>query len=355
MKRILKYSLSAATMVACALIYSSCSDWTEQESLDIHTPTIEEQNPELYAQYIESLNEYKASEHLVMIASVNNLPTLPSARNQHLTNLPDSIDYICLNNILEVNEVNVAEMEDVRKKGTKVLGLADFDAIAASWKAILDKEKEEAANAEGDEEVTVDDATRFIEYCKAETAKLIAAANDLGVDGIEMNYTGFDLKALVGEEEIAAESARQGAFFDAVVSWKAANTDKLLIFKGAPQNVMQKDLLTDCKYIIINAHGAKNQSEMSYLVWMASIDGVPTDRFVMGVTTPYVIADGSFNGLLIDGSSAILTAAQWAVPGEATYVKAGISVDAAEQDYFNAAYVYPNIREAINIMNPTVK
>ena len=112
MKRILKYSLSAATMVACALIYSSCSDWTEQESLDIHTPTIEEQNPELYAQYIESLNEYKASEHLLMIASVNNLPTLPSARNQHLTNLPDSIDYICLNNILEVNEVNVAEMEE---------------------------------------------------------------------------------------------------------------------------------------------------------------------------------------------------------------------------------------------------
>ena len=348
MKRILKYSLSAATMVACALIYSSCSDWTEQESLDIHTPTIEEQNPELYAQYIESLNEYKASEHLLMIASVNNLPTLPSARNQHLTKLPDSIDYICLNNILEVNEVNVAEMEDVRKKGTKVLGLADFDAIAAAWKAILDKEKEEGGEVE-------DAAARFIEYCKSETNKLIAAANDLGVDGIEVNYTGFDLKALVGEEEIAAESARQGAFFDAVVSWKAANTDKLLIFKGAPQNVMQKDLLTDCKYIIINAHGAKNQSEMSYLVLMASIDGVPTDRFVMGVTTPYVIADGSFNGLLIDGSSAILTAAQWAVPGEATYVKAGISVDAAEQDYFNAAYVYPNIREAINIMNPTVK
>lgn len=58
-------------------------------------------------------------------------------------------------------------------------------------------------------------ATRFIEYCKSEVAKQIAASNALDVDGIVVNYTGFDLNSLVEENEIAAETARQGAFFDA--------------------------------------------------------------------------------------------------------------------------------------------
>ena len=111
-----------------------------------------------------------------------------------------------------------------------------------------------------------------------------------------MNYTGFDLNSLVEENEIAAETARQGAFFDAVANWKVANTNKDLLFKGYPQNVIGKSLLSDCKYIIVNAHGAKNQYEMSYLILMASAKNVPTDRFIMGVTTPYLTNSGSYNG-----------------------------------------------------------
>ncbi|UVP11918.1 hypothetical protein NXW52_03610 [Bacteroides ovatus] len=37
------------------------------------------------------------------------------------------------------------------------------------------------------------------------------------------------------------------------------------------------------------------------------------------------------------------------------YTKAGISIDAAEKDYFNASNVYPTLKEAISILSPTVK
>lgn len=125
--------------------------------------------------------------------------------------------------------------------------------------AVPNPESDETENGEEGEE-TVDDATRFIEYCKSEVTKQIAASNALDVDGIVVNYTGFDLNSLVEENEIAAETARQGAFFDAVANWKVANTNKDLLFKGYPQNVIGKSLFSDCKYIIVNAHGAKTNT-----------------------------------------------------------------------------------------------
>ena len=346
-------------MALPALLLASCSDWTETESLKLNEPTIETQNPELYEQYLENLRAYKSSAHQVVIASFDNVADLPTSRSQHLTDMPDSLDYICLNNIKEVNEVNAAEFADVHRFGTKVLGLVDFDAIERAWKAILEEEKNNATADEGGEGETTpqpDEATRFIEYCEQEVNSLIEACTAQGVDGIEVNFTGYDLNSLVQEEDIAAETARQAAFFDAVSSWKSTNADKVLLFKGAPQNVMNKAVLNTCKYIIVNAHGAKNLYEMSYLILMASTKDVPTDRFVMGVTTPYLTNAGTYNGELGDGSSAIIAAAQWSVAASADYTKTGISIDGVEQDYYsNVNNVYPNVKEAIDILNPTVK
>lgn len=349
-------------------LMASCSDWTEIESVDLNEPDINVQNPELYAKYLENLKTYKAGEHFVTIVSFDNKETHPVSRAEHLTDLPDSVDYICLNAIEKVNGVNRAEIAEVHKKGTKVVGLVDMDKIETDWKAILAAEEEEAAKnpapeeGEGGEEDTetpvepeVDPATRFIEYCKAETTRMLALCDEMGLDGVEMNYTGSDLASLVDEEEIAAETARQGAFFDVIAAWKAATPGKALLFKGSPQNVINKTILSECSYLIIYAHAAKNTDEMAFKVQMAVVKDVPADRFVMGVTTPYQSETGAVNGVLGDGSSAILAAGAWAIQKNSDYQKAGISIDAAQQDYYNASKVYPTICEAIKLMNPTVK
>lgn len=354
------YQGLAFTAVA-AFMCASCSEWTDMESIKLNEPDIKSQNPELYTKYLENLVEFKKGDHQVVIVSINNERTMPTNRSHHLTDIPDSVDYICLNNPLDVNEVNIAEIAEVHKLGTKVLGLVDFDAIENEWKRILEEEantsptSDETIDGNEDEREKPDNATRFIEYCKNEVDKRISAIKTLEVDGIEINFTGFDLNSLVEETAIAAETARQAAFFDAVTGWKSANADKSILFKGSPQNVIDKSILSDCKYIIVNAHSAKNLYEMSYLILMVSAENVPTDRFVMGVTTPYLTNSGTYNGELGDGSSAIIGAAQWAVSHTPDYTKAGISIDAAEQDYFNPVRVYPNIKEAIDILSPTVK
>lgn len=254
--------------------------------------------------------------------------------------------------------------------------MVDFDAIESAWQAILKKEAENAANVETpeegfepesndesesedettDEDPAIINARRFIEYCKKETARQLDAINALGTDGIVMNFTGFDLNSLLQDEEkTAAETERQGAFFNLLAEWKVAHADKELIFKGSPQNVIDKERLVESRYIIVNAHSAKNLYEMSYLVLMASGKDVPTDRFIMGVTTPYISSTGDQYGL-VDDVSAIVAAAEWTLQEEvADYVKAGISIDGVEQDYFNPAKIYTNVREAINILSPTAK
>lgn len=365
MKKIFKYTLPA--LIACPMMLAACAEWTEPESITLRYPSIEEQNPELYAQYLKSLNNFKASEHSIVIVSVNNLSTTPANQSQHLTALPDSVDYICLNNIFDVNEMHITEMDEVRKKGTKVVGLVDFDAIESTWQNILQKEAEDAANAETleegnepesndettDEDPAIVNARRFIEYCKKETARQLNAINALGTDGIVMNFTGFDLNSLLqNEEKTTAETERQGAFFNQLAEWKVTHADKELIFKGSPQNVIGKDILAESRYIIVNAHSVKNQYEMSYHIYMATVPKVPTDRFILGITTPYTTNTGKVNGKLVDGSSTIVGAAQWVLT-PASNGAAGISIDGVESDYFNRIdNVYPTVKEAINILNP---
>ena len=139
-----------------------------------------------------------------------------------------------------------------------------------------------------------------------------------------------------------------------LTEWKAAHAGKEIVFKGSPQNVIGKEILVESKYIIVNAHSAKNLYEMSYLVLMASAKGVPTDRFIIGVTTPYLSNMGDQYGM-VNGRSAIVAAAEWTLQEVPDYIKAGISVDGVEQDYFNPTKIYPNVREAINILSPTAK
>ena len=98
MKNNLKYRLSALLFLASALTITSCSDWTDVESLQLNTPTFEEQNPQLYADYLKDLNRYKSEEHKVTFVSFENPKGSPGKQAERLTVVPDSVDFICLNN-----------------------------------------------------------------------------------------------------------------------------------------------------------------------------------------------------------------------------------------------------------------
>ena len=164
------------------------------------------------------------------------------------------------------------------------------------------------------------------------------------------------------DEDIAQYAARQEAFFSNVKTWSGANSGKVLVFQGNPQNLIDKSILGECDYIVIPALTATSADKMSFAVLMAAVEDVPTDRFVIGVTTPSLtdLSDesGYFSGYEADGKTRVRAtkgAAQWVVSPASGYEKLGISIANAQNDYFNLTLVYKNIREAVDILNPAPK
>ncbi len=364
MKHNIKKFLLPAFAVT-ALSMASCSDWTATEGLDIKYPSLESQNPELYRQYIEALRNYKASEHKVVLTEMRNTLAAPSQRNEHLTTMPDSVDYITLLSPDNLHPTLHKEFDEVRKKGTKVLCNIDYNAIEKRWveeQAALP----EASRADGEEggepaPGQPTDEERFLAYCSEQTAALLAVCDKYGYDGLQFCFTGPAPQSM-SEEQKAAYAARQQAFLSKIGTWKSANESKTLIFKGTPQNLLDVQLLSSCDYIVIPALNATSVNKMSFAVLMAMVKDVPADRFVIGVTIPSIVdlsnENGYFPDMDTDGKTRVRAtkgAAQWAVNQEPGYTKSGISIADAQYDYFNIDLVYKNIREAINIMNPTPK
>ena len=123
--------LSGAVASAMTLfLFAGCSEWTEPESVKINVPTLESQNPELYAQYLQSLRDYRSSEHKVMVTKYDNKATAPVGQAEHLNALPDSVDYVILMNPDELSDAVVSEMSEIREeKGTMTLYTVSYDTI----------------------------------------------------------------------------------------------------------------------------------------------------------------------------------------------------------------------------------
>ena len=75
---------------------SSCSDWTDTESLEFDYVLPSEQDPDAYNAYLGLLRNYKQSQHKIMIAKFDNSGDLVSGQSDRLAALPDSIDYVVL-------------------------------------------------------------------------------------------------------------------------------------------------------------------------------------------------------------------------------------------------------------------
>lgn len=364
MKRNIKKFLLPVFAVA-AVTFAACSDWTETESLDIKNPSLESQNPELYKQYLKALRTYKASEHKVALVTLNNPVTAPAARNQHLTTVPDSVDFISLANPDNLHPMLAGEFAQVREKGTRVIYDIDYSAVEARWAEILEEEANASQESkttpdEGGEEPVETPESRFLAFCRDYTAQQLAVCDKYGYDGVEISYTGRAPQAML-EEELAQYTARQDAFFSTVRSWYEAHEGKLLIFQGMPQNLVDNSILAECAYIVLPQLSATSVDEMSFAVLMATVDNVPADRFLIGVMAPSLSDSrderGYFPGFEADGKTRIRAmkgAAEWVVT-PAAYTKAGLAIANAQDDYFNTDLVYKNIREAISIMNPAPK
>ena len=351
-------------LAAAAISFASCSEWTEPESVGFHYTTLEEKNPELYKAYFQSIRDYRDSEHKVVIAKFDNKATAPAGRAEHITCLPDSVDYIILYNP-EVSAAIADEMREVRElKGQKVLYQIEYKAIENEYKAYVEAWNDAHQPAEGEEEeVPSDPADTLIslnnyvsDAVKARTAYLA----EYGYDGVNIVYSSRN-PASCTEDALDELKAAQAAFLAPIAEALASCPDALVFFEGTPQYILENvEIVENADYLIIPATGAVNEYELSYELGLANRHGnIPSDRFVVLVTTRSLVdpalTDGTFSGTDRNGKemTAIIGAAEWTAKSTSGVVKAGIAVENAQNDYFNLSEVYYNIREAISIMNPS--
>jgi len=354
MKNTVKNSLRAAALAVTGVVaLSACSDWTEPQSLDITTPSLEEQNPELYAAYLKSLREYKAAAHKVMFVSFENRAGEPSSRADHLAALPDSVDYISVNNPAALSPAIAAEMGKVREKGTKVVYEIDHAAFEAEWQQKV-KEDTEGKLTEAD----------ALAYIAGRTSEMLALCQSGGFDGIIASYSGRSLLSLTGEAATNYE-ARQKGFFDLVSAWRTANPGKAFSFCGAPQYLYDasKALLAGCDYIILPTDMATGTTPMAVAAELAvASGGVPADRFVFSTfTTRYDDADFIYGYFVTTdpatGKKAVSAPliANWVGAPSARFTRAGMMIRRVEYDYYDLAQSYRVTRGAIASMNPSPK
>ncbi len=348
MKNYIKNSMRVlALAVAASLVFTACNEWTEPESMDMNTPSVESG---LYGDYLKNLKAYKAGTHKAVIVTFGNKAEMPASQADHLTTIPDSVDIISLDNPELLNAAHKAEMKEVRKKSTRVVYHIDFATFEAEWTAKV-KENPELTEEEG------------LLYIAERTNALLAICDKEGFDGITFGYAGRSLASLT-EEALAVYTGRQTAFFETILAWRATHLDKAFIFIGNPNYVVaaNRGILAECNYIVLATDMANNADEITVKGLMAvGAEGVPSDRIVASTQT-VVPGDEEeiigFFGQYDDAGKkvrSIYGCAVWVTLPSTSFTRAGLLIRNAQYDYYDNTLVYRNIREAISIMNPSPK
>jgi hypothetical protein len=356
MKNLFKYSMSAVAILASAVTLSSCNDWTDPESLDIHYPSFEEQNPQLYADYIKDLKNYKAEEHKMAIVSFDN-PKNPAKQAERLTAMPDSLDFICLNNPDEISPDTQAEMVKIREKGTRTIYRVDYSSFETDWKAMV-KENPELTEEEA------------LKYIGERTDAMLILCDKYNYDGMIVDYTGRSLVSM-RPEVLAEYNGRQQLFFNKVLEWQTKHTDKVLIYYGNIQYLVPENMsmLKKYDYVILKTVDSSNADDLSLKAYLAiqagedvktalyeGVNPVPTDRFIICVQLPQADDKDQIKGYwstLNDKGEKILAApgtALWMGQTSSDFTRRGIFIQNVQNDYYNNTY--EQLREVIYIMNP---
>lgn len=326
------------------LVAVSCSDWTETESIDLVEPNIENQNPELYAQYLANLREYKVSEHKSVNVWFDNSVKTPSSRAHHISSLPDSIDVVAHMYPDNLVDWEMKEMREIReKKAIKTIYSIDFEKIKAAYNAKLELAPEA-------EPIAVD----FKDFCLDSLQYALSLVKKYNYDGICIGYTGKSMIHMESSEK-KEYSENEKLFIGIVQDWCMRNVDKHIIFEGKPQNLIDKSILLNCKLILASGKDATNEDLLTYNFLLAAVDGVPQNRLGMIVSATSLDDPNKTIGYFGSGELAMKGLASWAQSHYNGISVTGVGIYNVSTDYYDASRTYNYTREIISSINPSLK
>ena len=318
--------------MAALAVLTGCD--TTVEPIGIDQPGIGEQNPELYAKYLNDLRHYKATAgHKVTLAWFDNSSDAFYNQSDHLTALPDSIDYAVLMHPDRLTEGIQAEVAQVREdKGTQVLGHIDYTAV-----------KEAFAGRSMD----------FNTWLGDTVAHALSLCDKYGYDGVVVAFDGHGTENL-NEEKAQYYADLEAAMLAPVKSWLAAHPGKTFVLAGYPEAIYDKEVVDAARYVVIPGLDMWGVASLAYAIQHQAAFGSADAQYIPLVETVPLSQDET-GGYFKDGTRAVLSTAQWVAGYSGTAHVAGLGIYRAQRDYFSRERTYPNIRQAIGIMNPTTK
>lgn len=351
MNKISIYRFVSLVLFAAAAL-ASCSDWTEPESVQIKEGDIAADAPELYRQYLSDLRRYRQTDHKIVYTIFDNVRRAPSSNGEHLTAIPDSVDYVCLKNPADLPQWTVSEMETVSvEKGMQFVFNIDHNELEKAYTKYI-TENTPADPADAAPLPTIEEFTA--DYVD----ERLALVGKYGYDGISVLFYGMKTLHLT-EAQKAAYLSKEAAFIAPIREWAASNPDKTFIFEGNPQNLTDKTLLQRAAFIVVRTESQRYAGRLGYEVRLRMEEGVPTDRFVVSVNAASLDPTDTKTGYFYDEQnrlvSAIRLASEWVTAPESGFTKYGLAVVDAQNDYYNPGRSYHNLRSAIAHMNPSPK
>lgn len=327
-----------------AIPVSACSDWTEEEGVEVAEP---DYGPN-YERYLAELRAYRNTDHKVVYAWFENIEQ-PVSQAHHLTAVPDSVDIINLMTPEIFPDWQRREMEEVRtSKGIRFVYSVSYPELEALYNEALSAGE---IQADGETDPFLGFATDFLD-------RKLALFNADGYDGIAVLFNGKKTLHMT-EAEKATYLAREALFMGRIAAWRAANPNSLFIFEGKPQNLTDKSILTETEFIVIRTEGVVYESSLDYEVMLCIEEGVPTDRFVISAQPKSLDVADTKTGFICNDENQwvpfLPAAAEWVATRDSRFAKVGLGVYKIQNDYYYKSQSYINTRVAIGMINPSPK
>lgn len=301
-------------LLLALLATASCSDWTDQKTVDIDPQHAKEQNPELWARYMEALRTYRQSKHFVTYGSFDNGAEKPKNEGAYLRSLPDSLDIVTPSHPESLTSYDCEDILLLQEKSIKVLYLVDYTAQMS----------------------TLTDAAKLGTWLD----KSIATASQLGMDGFAIKGT-----PLYGGTEAEQAARREAAKLIVSKLSAAVGDSKLLVFEGDPAFINTADL-NKLDYVVLNT--ATIVSAVDLKLYVAGvIENFPSLKEKLLLSAKINEKLTNEEGEKLDAVTEMTNRVVSLGP------LAGLAIYALGDDYYHTKMNYETSRKAIQIMNPS--
>ena len=303
---------SGLFLLLILILSASCSDWNDIEAVDIDPQHAKDQNPELWARYMESLRIYKQERtHYITYGSFENGTEQSKNEGAYLRSVPDSLDIVTLANSENITAYDREDIPSLQEKSTRVLYLVDYA-----------KKMTELADAAA--------LSTWLD-------KAVSTATELKLDGFAFNglpsYGGTD-----AEQAARKEAAR-------LIVSKLSAFGKTLVFEGDPAFVDAADL-SKLDYVVLNTTDIENAVNLKlHVVNILETYALSKEKLLLAAKIGSKLTDEDLNKLdaVTEMTNRVISLGPLG----------GLAIYALGDDYYQAKMNYQTSRMAIQTMNPS--